>query len=315
MNKNFTFAALCIISLNLAFCASLIADDVNGGHEVMPFSRISCNPVYSGMGYSGIASKDNVAWSSFCNSALIPLTTQNISVRAGYQNWSPSGMQAKGFALAGSYKFLKNAGVSLGAVVRKGEKYDFFDGKNNVIFSPTDINISAGFGYSVIDSILSVGLNLRYLRTNPSPVMSQQTFGGDFIVMGTFSDYSFAAGIENIGLPTKSSSGVKYNLPASVVAGADYTNNVVENLEIKATADVHYLFSGNVMAAAGMQLGWKNTVYARCGYHYGSKGAVLPSFATIGGGIHLYGISIDAAYILANKYLNKTFSISLGYSF
>ena len=58
------------------------------------------------------------------------------------------------------------------------------------------------------------------------------------------------------------------------------------------------------------------TVSVRAGYRYGGD-SVIPSFASVGAGVKLFGVHLDAAYLIASgdSPLKNTFCIGIGYSF
>lgn len=53
------------------------------------------------------------------------------------------------------------------------------------------------------------------------------------------------------------------------------------------------------------------------GYHYGSNKNGLLSYASIGAGLSLYGITVDAAYLIApaRSAMHNTFMVGIGYRF
>ena len=55
-------------------------------------------------------------------------------------------------------------------------------------------------------------------------------------------------------------------------------------------------------------------VSVRAGYNVGAK-HVMPSFASVGAGVHFAGIKIDAAYLIGASPIANTLAVSLGYSF
>ena len=80
--------------------------------------------------------------------------------------------------------------------------------------------------------------------------------------------------------------------------------------------DADYYFSGAFSASAGAAYTYNDLVSVRAGYRYGGK-SVIPSFASVGAGVKLWGVHIDVAYIIAagTSPLRNTFAVGLGYSF
>jgi len=56
-------------------------------------------------------------------------------------------------------------------------------------------------------------------------------------------------------------------------------------------------------------------VFARAGYHYGAAKEVIPSHASLGLGVKLFGARLDFSYLLAGESLGGTLALGLGYSF
>ena len=85
-------------------------------------------------------------------------------------------------------------------------------------------------------------------------------------------------------------------------------------LEVLVDADCY--FSGAFSAAAGASYTYNGMVSVRAGYRYGGD-SVIPSFASVGAGVKLFGVHLDAAYLIASgdSPLKNTFCIGIGYSF
>lgn len=64
-----------------------------------------------------------------------------------------------------------------------------------------------------------------------------------------------------------------------------------------------------------MEFGAFSIVYARAGYHFGSKTAVVPSYASVGIGLRYAGVRLDAAYLFASEALGGTMQYTIGYEF
>lgn len=69
--------------------------------------------------------------------------------------------------------------------------------------------------------------------------------------------------------------------------------------------------------SVGAEYGFNSIAALRAGYHYGSNKNGLPSYASIGAGLSLYGITVDAAYLIApaRSAMHNTFMVGIGYRF
>lgn len=288
----------------------------NGGSEAMAFAKIERSPVSAGKGFASIASSTDAAWASFNNPSILPLSKNKTDIKAIYQNWAPAGVHTTDLGLGAGFKFSDKFGLALGGVMRNGQAYELLNdmGVSKGKFSPKDLQLALGFGVA-IKPFLSIGLNAKFLNSSLSPAYKYSAVAGDLIATGVFGDFKVAAGVADLGASVKSVEGRTFNLPTSVVAGADYSRVLGGKHYVDASFDANYLFNGGITAAFGMQYGFNDMIFLRGGYHFGTAKAPLPSFATLGAGLKFFGISIDAAYILGNDFLKNTLTIGLGYSF
>ena len=75
-----------------------------------------------------------------------------------------------------------------------------------------------------------------------------------------------------------------------------------------------YLFAGALGAAAGVEYGFKDMIFARAGFHYGSASLGLPTYASLGLGAKFAGVTLDAAYLLVGN-LSNSLMFTVGYGF
>ncbi len=79
------------------FIASLtfvmVCGTASAGDDALPFVRIVRHPVSASMGFAGVASGSETAYSSFRNSSVIPLSGDRFSTGFSYQNWAPDGVK------------------------------------------------------------------------------------------------------------------------------------------------------------------------------------------------------------------------------
>jgi long-subunit fatty acid transport protein len=179
-------------------------------------------------------------------------------------------------------------------------------------FSPSELSVSAGASYSVLD-FLSVGLALRYADSKLAEDASSAVFGADVALY--FKKNGIKAGLSVNNLCTK----VKfldraYSQPMMAKLGAGY-DLTLGNSALDFMAEVDVLFSGSLMAGAGCEYSFNEMVYVRAGYHYGSSVDVVPSYASAGLGISIFGAKLNVAYLFGSRILANSMCFSLGYSF
>ena len=197
-----------------------------------------------------------------------------------------------------------------------GEEYALTDETGNTTgtFKPNDMILNGGVGVRIIDN-LAAGVNVRYASQKLSEDNSYSTAAADIFMTYRLPDINVTAGVSSLGSSVKSESGDSFSLPTSATVGADWSEAFSENHGVRLAADFDYFFSGNVTAAAGAEYSFRNMLFARAGYHFGTKDAVLPSFATVGIGIKFFGMSLDIAYLTANNVLGNTLTFGLGCRF
>ena len=119
------------------FIASLtfvmVCGTASAGDDALPFVRIVRDPVSASMGFAGVASGAETAYSSFRNSSVIPLSGDRFSTGFSYQNWAPDGVKTSnmnfgaafkagrfGFAVGGAYQMGRSTRRLTHQAIRKG---------------------------------------------------------------------------------------------------------------------------------------------------------------------------------------------------
>lgn len=302
-----TVALACAISINSTF---------GQNKEGLPFVRIDRDPVSAGMGFAGAASGTETAYSSFRNSSVIPFSANRMSVGVSGQMWAPDGVKSTNFNFGATAKAGKRFGISIGAAYQTGEEYSVMtdNGVSKGTFKPNEMIVNAGAGFLILEN-LSAGANVRFASQKLSEDNSYSAIATDVFLTYRLEDLNITAGVSSIGSSVKSEAGDSFRLPSSATIGVNWKPTHSEAHGIRLVADADYFFSGDVTAAAGAEYSFKNMLFARAGYHFGTENAVLPSFVTIGLGAKIFGISLDAAYLTANDILGNSLAFGLGYRF
>ena len=310
-----TIRRIAAIMLFLA-AAVTVSAQTSISNEVLGFSRLSQDPVYTGMAFAGRASTHSPAWSSWTNAAAIPFYDGKADFGVSYQHWAPSSAVERTFA-GGAAGHFGIFGISLGFMTRSGEPYDVIDlnGIPKGEFTPRDIVGSAGLSLRLV-KWLSLGVDMRYIHQTVAENVSLSAFAADILLMAKFGDFSVTAGVANVGGKVKDAEGEDWSLPSSVAFGAGYETVIAEKHAINAYIDFDYFYAVKAATfAVGAEYGFNDIAFVRGGYHFGGVGAVLPSFASVGIGAKYWGVKINASYTFANKDLMNTFTVGLGYCF
>ena len=306
-NKILVTALLLALAVNPA---------LGKNNEGMSFLRVVRDPSSAGTGFAGAASSGTAAYSSFRNSSIIPFSQDMLSVGVSGQMWAPDGAKSTNLGFGAAFKAGERIGFSIGGAYQMGEEYALTDETGNTTgtFKPNDMILNGGVGVRIIDN-LAAGVNVRYASQKLSEDNSYSTAAADIFMTYRLPDINVTAGVSSLGSAVKSESGDSFSLPTSATVGADWSEAFSENHGVRLAADFDYFFSGNVTAAAGAEYSFRNMLFARAGYHFGTKDAVLPSFATVGIGIKFFGMSLDIAYLTANNVLGNTLTFGLGCRF
>ena len=304
--------------LSFAACALLtVSAAAQDNTPALPWSRIDHNPVTLGMAPAGYADLGTAAWASFRNPAVLGLAPVTLDAAVSWAGWMPSsdeGMLSH-INAAAAYRFGK-MGIAVGASYMPGKEYEVFTlaGVSEGKFTPSDMQINAGFGYEIMTN-LSLGLNVRYLKQTLTKDNDYTSFAGDLAAIYKNGDITSSLGISNLGTGIEDAAGNKFDIPTSLSIGSTWDAAIAPDHGLKASIDADYFFSGDCTAALGAQYAFKDMLFVRAGYHLATDNAVLPSFLTVGLGASFAGFSLDAAYITANKALGNSFCLGLRYSF
>ena len=296
----FRLSVLCaaaLLSASAAFAQS----------EAFPFVRIDRNPRTAAMAGAGSASVRDIAYASFRNAAVIPFYDGTVDAGLNWQRWAPESMSANHFNLSAGAKLGDAFGFSVGGAYQAGEACDSF--------RPYEMVVNAGGGYRITDR-LGFGVNFRYAGTTVAKGTDYAGFAADVqVIYRALPGLYVSAGVVSAGGQVVSSSGDKFSLPASFLVAASYRHGFGTDHALEGNLDQNTFFSGNVTAAVGAEYGFRDLLFVRAGFHYGTDGAVLPTFATVGVGVQYAGFRLDFAYLTASEFLGNTLSVGLGYGF
>ena len=316
MRKSYILITSIAIFTFLGQCPSFAQD----GSEAFPMSLVRKDPSAMGMGGANLASTSSMAWSSFENSAKIPFIANKFDAQASYLDWQVEGAPSKNMEIGVTFKITNKMGVSLGtsrSIWDEMSTYSntgVYEGK----YAPNYFQTNVGFGCKILP-YLSLGVDARLLHYSISDDSSMSGVGADLLFM---TDFSFTkiqglkavAGITQIGT-VSSDDDQTYKLPSAFTLGASYATVFGENHGLEANLDANYFFnSSSSDVSLGCQYDFKKMAFARLGYHLGGSSSV-PSFATVGLGVHLFGVKLDAAYVIGSDGLKNSMIFGLGYSF
>ena len=171
-----------------------------------------------------------------------------------------------------------------------------------------ELCMEVGAAYRIAEKF-SAGLSMSFLNS----ALSSDTKASAFManISGAYRSGSLDAhlALNNLGTPLRYGSST-VSLPICLMGGAGYE---IADFA-RAEAELAYVFSGQIMASAGIELNYNKMAFLRAGYHFGGDKA-LPSFIACGLGLQLMGIKVNASYLLGSETLSGTIMFGLGYSF
>lgn len=284
----------------------------------MSFIDNSLTPRMAAMG--GIAAGlRSDAYAQFGNIAAVPFSEKTLAAGVTYDGLHPSAAGINTGVLGATYR-IGRFGVTLGASMAFNQPYEGVDENGNALgqFTPVDWNLGAGVSYLITDAF-SAGVGLNYATSITSPYYRNlNTFYASVQLMYRLKEFSFSLSGNNLGVPVSSLSGKRFNLPMNAELAVSYSN-VWGKHGLEAAVDGKAYFGGPsaLGCAVGAEYEYDSLLAVRAGYHYGSTGNGLPSFASVGLGAHFFGVNVDVAYLIAcgNSPLRNTFSVGVGYSF
>jgi len=316
MRQSYIITAAIIFFVFWIQCPSFSQD----GREAFPMSLVRKDPLAMGMGGANLASTSSMAWSSFGNSAKIPFIANKFDAQASYLDWQVEGAPSKSLGIGVTFKITNKLGVSLGASSSTWDEMSMYSntGMYEGKYTPNYFQTNVGFGCKILP-YLSFGVDARLLHFSISDDSSLSGVGADLLFM---TDLSFTgikglkavAGITQIGT-VSSDDDQSYKLPSAITFGSSYSTVLGEKHGLDADLDANYFFNSNSSdVSLGCQYDFKKIAFARLGYHLGGSSSV-PSFATAGLGVQLFGAKLDAAYVIGSGGLKNSIIFGCGYSF
>lgn len=312
MKKIYRFVSVAIIMSAVHFVS---------GAQTAGFLDVNPDPVSMGMAGTGTV-LEATPYSIWNNASAPALGEEKFQAGAVYSMWQPSVTSNNVFAVAGYGRVAKFMTVSAGFKYFGYRPYDITgaDGIVTGSFAPVEMQATVGLAFRILP-VLSLGANVSYVHSDIGGPEKGQAVSADF---GALLDLEFIrVGLTAANLGSKISYGYSaYALPANLKLGVGTLQKLGEsgrhavavNLEGGLTMEKTSFFAG-----IGAQYEYNDIFRVSAGYHYGdAEMQFIGSYASVGVGVKLIGISLNAAYLIAadsQSQLGNTFSIGIGYSF
>lgn len=303
MKKITSIASFLLIS----FCLSA---------QSAQFLNLTPDAYTLGMAGASIALDAN-AFALYNNPAAMALSGNKLAVAASYGLWMPSAGDGKLFSASGFGKITDKAAIGISGRFITHLPYDITNDRGVVTssYTPREYAIEAGAAYKIWR--FSLGVAFRFIGSDMGAEKPGAAFGADLALMYKTKTLSLAAAISNIGTKISYGDSVSYTLPMMLKIGGAYNIRFLENHRISLGVEGDYLFNKGFMLGVGTEYSFKEYGFFRLGYHYGDREKAVPSYASIGLGGKIKGVSLNAAYLIAfgSSPMKNTLSLSLGYEF
>lgn len=208
-------------------------------------------------------------------------------------------------SVGGFYNPDDKNGISAG--FRYFSNPEVFLSNTNKSYKPTEIAVEVAYSRKITEN-LSAGLTLRFINSDMSdfPAGKANAFGGDLGVYYENTMSSFSGGKWNVGLHA-SNLGTKleynngsYSLPTRLKAGGSALLPFSENHVLTLVANLAYRILPSDYSTFECGIGAEYNLYKygflRAGYHIGDEETGFGNFATLGVGVSVAGLKLDASY-------------------
>ncbi|MCF0172314.1 MAG: PorV/PorQ family protein [Bacteroidales bacterium] len=168
-------------------------------------------------------------------------------------------------------------------------------------FSPSEWKVELMGAFKATERI-TASAKLRYMQSTLAPGRTANHFSADIACLYSFRGVQTGLKVANIGSKVNYGYGA-YQLPIVVKAGGLSVLRFSPNHRMEVAADAGCVVNESMSAlfAIGTSYTWNRIVTVSCGYNYSANELAVPSYATLGGNVHLWKVRLGAAYISAGN--------------
>lgn len=306
----------------IAAAAALSVSCIIAGAQTAGFLNVNPDPVSLGMGGIG-TTLESTPYAMWNNAAASALDDDDFQIGAVYSLWQPSATANNVAAVAGYGKVTEYMTVSAGIRYFGYSPYDITDGSTGMVtgrFTPVELLAEVGLGFRILP-VLSVGANIGYVHSDLGGPEKGRAVSVDFGALLDFGFIRAALTVSDIGSRISYGTG-DYALPSNLRIGVGTVQSIGDGdrHSIYAGIDGGMGFDGtSFFAGIGAQYEWNGLLRVSAGYHYGdAERQFFGSFASLGAGISIIGISVNASYLFAVdgvSSIGNTFAVGVSYAF
>ncbi|MFA5227359.1 MAG: PorV/PorQ family protein [Bacteroidales bacterium] len=296
---------------------SVFAVIVPGFGQTAQFLTVSPDSYSLSLGGTGVISPAN-AFAIYNNNAATALSPFKGAFAASYTMWQPTTTDNQLMSLSGFIKMGKRSAISLGSRLFLYPAYDLSNPQGSVTgaFSPRELSVDLGYAYNISGSF-SASATVHYISSKLGTEAAGSAYAADLGLMYQPGNFSLGLTATNLGSKIDYGYG-PYTLPAQIKLGAGYHFSLQEKHLLTAAVQAGYLIvNSGITAGIGLEYSYNNLISLRVGGHYGNPEKGIPSHLSAGLGFNFKGLTLNAAYLLAQKDspLANSLSVGLGWAF
>lgn len=302
------------VSLLLLVPAAMSAQESASTSAAMPFLDRTHGAVRSslaGLG-SGLSSDAFAHWGDVSGTVFSEGT---FNAGVAYGLFQPTATKANIVDAGAVWNFRNRlaftAGVSF-AADRLEHRYDEY-GVALSDFRPTSLTAGIGVAYRITDC-LSAGAAFNYASASGLD-KNLQAFAADIKLTFRKDGMNISAFANNLGTSVKAEGGERFSIPTSAGVEAGYGLDLGKSSLYGAVQGQCWFGGPSAFSpSAAVEYSYDKFLFCRAGYHYGSKKNGLPSYAALGLGVRLGGVSVDLSWNAASGVMRNTFVCGLGFN-
>lgn len=289
--------------------------------QTASFLEVDPDPIALSLAGTGTVIEAD-AFSIWNNTAASALGESRFQAGAAYSLWQPSFTSNHVAAVAGYGRVARFMTIAAGVKYFSHKPYDISEsGEVAGQFTPMELQANIGLGFRILP-ILSLSANVGYVHSDIGGPKKGGAVSADFGALLDLKFISVGLTASNIGSKIDYGGTSAYSLPANIKLGVGTVQRFgAEDKHAVAVASESGMMFENIafFTALSAQYCYNDFIRVAAGYHYGNPDKmVIGSYASVGAGVKILGISLDVTYIIGlspESPLTNTFSVGVGYAF
>ncbi|MGL5683346.1 MAG: PorV/PorQ family protein [Marinifilaceae bacterium] len=288
--------------------------------QTVPIVTINPDAANWAMGNSGVLTPES-AFHVYGNVTRTLLSDHRGSAGVSWMPWMPNLMSGMGiYSAAGNFRVASKHGVAFGYRGFYMPQFPITNMDGVVLRQekPRDFTIDAGYCYAITPRLI-IGLNAHFISSKIAEYAAMSranAFAIDIDLLFHASNWTVGLAMKNWGTQLRYSN-VNSDLPSALQLSATRNYVFCRKHMLKGNVGIQYRvqpqqFSG-IEGGAGLEYSYKELLFFRGGYHFGQEDKTSPCYGTLGAGINIKMIQLDAGYIIAKNSnpMHKSYCFSM----